>query len=60
MQKTTAAIVLLASSLAANGERLGFETIILEWPDGYHSQARENQIQMAGPNGEHVTIMLQS
>jgi hypothetical protein len=57
MKNWLVALVLLLVLPVAHAEKLGFETIVLEWPAGYEAQAGENSITMTGPDGEHVTIL---
>ncbi|MGQ0658066.1 MAG: hypothetical protein ACT4NU_08240 [Chromatiales bacterium] len=57
MQKSLVATFLLAGSAVAGAESLGFESIILDWPEGYQGRIEDTRIELTGPNGEHVTIM---
>ncbi|MFO1436589.1 MAG: hypothetical protein U1F34_09685 [Gammaproteobacteria bacterium] len=57
MFKTSTFVLLLLSAIAAHAEQIGFQTITLDWPDGYQSTVGDDKIHMAGPNGEEVTIV---
>lgn len=57
MRNHVAAALLVAGAAAAFAEELGFESIILDWPEGYRGEIGETRIELAGPNGERVTIM---
>lgn len=57
MQKYLMAVLLLASAAVAKAESLGFQSIILDWPEGYRGQVEDTRIELTGPQGEHVAIM---
>jgi len=57
MQGHVAAALLAVGAAAASAEELGFESIILDWPEGYRGEIGDTQIELKGPNGERVTIM---
>ena len=57
MKTISLAMFLAVIASPANAERLGFQTIILEWPDGYQTQVGDEKIRLSGPGGEEVTIL---
>jgi hypothetical protein len=52
-----AALLLLSNLSTATAEQIGFQTVTLEWPDGYQSRVGDDRIHMSGPNGEEVTVL---
>lgn len=55
--RTLVALLLLTSLPIAHAEQIGFQSVTLDWPDGYQSRVGDDRIHMTGPNGEEVTVL---
>ena len=48
---------LMVGVMSAHAEKVGFQTIVLEWPDGYRAESTDDRLHLSGPHGEEVTVL---